>query len=160
MMETAVTDPPRFRLQRESEVPRMVAVLNPGYSFSSSESARPDQLASERQERRQIVAIARVVCQATTEVLSGSRPVSQLRRWLEAEIHSKVAQRAAIMARHRTHTSVRPQKLHFDAERTTHPSPGSWEIAVVFTDEHRTRACAMRLQAHRGRWRVVALELG
>lgn len=145
--------PPRFRLRRESELP----VLS---RTSGEETERPDLLASERQERRQVVAIARVVCQATTEALNGARPVSQLSKWLTAEVLSKVEQREAIMARHRSHANVRPQKLSLDAVHTTHPLSGTWEVSVVFTDEHRTRACAMRLQAYRGRWRVTALELG
>lgn len=157
-----IAGPPRFRLQRESEVPKLLATMNQGPSALLGEPGahRPDQLAGERQERRQIVAIARMVCQATIEVLTGVRPVSQLRKWVASDVHSKVAQRAAIMARHRTGATVRPPKLSFDAERTTHPSTGVWEVSVVFTDTHRTRACAMRLHAHRGRWRVVALELG
>ncbi|WP_120004453.1 Rv3235 family protein [Nesterenkonia muleiensis] len=157
--------PRRFRLQRESEVPRLMASMEPEGSSSAApsgqhDSQRPDQLAGERQERRQIVAIARMVCQATTEVLNGLRPVNQLRRWLDAEVHRKVEQRAAIMARHRSPSTARPHRLSFDAEQTTHPRAGAWEVSVIFTDEHRTRACALRLQAHRGRWRVVAMELG
>lgn len=146
--------PPRFRLRRESEVPQLSRTID------RKESDRPDELAGERQERRQIIAIARVVCQATTEALNGARPVNQLRRWLTPEVHSKVEQREAIMARYRSDANLRPQKLNVDAVHTTHPASGTWEVSVVFTDEHRTRACAMRLQAYRGRWRVAALELG
>lgn len=148
-----LSGPPRFRLRRESEVPQLSRRI--GHDASD----RPDGLASERQERRQIVAIARVVCQAITEALNGARPVSQLRRWLTSEVQSKVEQREAIMARNRSPANIRPQKLNLDAVHTTHPSSGTWEVSVVFTDQHRTRACAMRLQAYRGRWRVAALEL-
>jgi hypothetical protein len=159
-----VDEQPRlFRIQRESEVPRMLAVMGECESVADSGAAdgrRPDALASERQEHRQVVAVARVVCQATAETLLGLRPVSQLRRWLEAEVYHKVQQRAAIMARHREGSTVRPRPLIFRSERACQPRPGCWEVAVVFSDELRTRACAMRLQAHRGRWRVVAMELG
>ncbi|GAA1813418.1 hypothetical protein GCM10009771_13980 [Nesterenkonia flava] len=44
--------------------------------------------------------------------------------------------------------------------RADNVARGVWEVAVIFTDGHRTRACALRLQAHRRRWQVVALELG
>ena len=76
------------------------------------------------------------------------------------EVYSKVQQRAVIMTRHRVDTAVRPQPLTFRSERACQPEVGVWEVAVVFSDELRTRACALRLQAHRGRWRVVAMELG
>ncbi|GFZ82147.1 Rv3235 family protein [Nesterenkonia alkaliphila] len=157
---------PRFRLQRESELPRLLAAMGAAESVSAESSAssdgqRPDPLAGQRQERRQILAIARVVCQATAEVLAGVRSAAQLDRWLEPEVHSKVRQRAAITARQRpSHSAVRPQALRFRAERAVHLRTGVWEIAVVFSEELRTRACALRIQAHRGRWRVTAMELG
>lgn len=156
---------PRFRIQREAEVPRLLASMGADQALSGSTSRptdgqRPDELANLQQERRQVVAIARVVCQATAETLLGLRPVSQLRRWLDIEVYSKVQERAEIMARHRVGAMVQPRPLAFRSERTCQAAPGSWEVAVVFSDELRTRACAMRLQAHRGRWRVVAMELG
>ncbi|TLP73276.1 Rv3235 family protein [Nesterenkonia sphaerica] len=160
---------PCFRIQREAEVPRLLRTIGvaPRLPDSAADSAadsaqsqRPDELATKRQERRQVVAVARVVCQATAETLVGLRPVTQLRRWLEAEVYHKVQQRAAIMARHRAGLAVQPRTLHFRSERACQPRPGCWEVSVVFSDELRARACAMRLEAHRGRWRVVAMELG
>ncbi|WP_150460755.1 Rv3235 family protein [Nesterenkonia ebinurensis] len=157
---------PRFRLQRESEVPKLLAAMGAEDALSAESAAegdgqRPDALVGQRQERRQILAIARVVCQATAEVLVGLRPAAQLDRWLEAEVHHKVRQRAAITARQAADsTLVRPQALRFRAGRAVHLRPGVWEVTVVFSDERRTRACALRLQAHRRRWRVTAMELG
>lgn len=157
---------PGFRLQRESELPRLLAAMGVAEDVSAESTAsgdgqRPDPLAGQRQERRQIIAIARVVCQATAEVLAGLRPAAQLERWLEVEVQSKVRQRAAITARQSAgSTTIRPQALRFRAERALHLRAGVWEVAVVFSDERRTRACALRLQAHRRRWRVVAMELG
>lgn len=155
----------RFRIQRESEVPRLLASMGivqgtPDSLSGQSDGRRPDELASLQQERRQVVAVARVVCQATAETLLGLRPVSQLRRWLDMEVYSKVQKRADIMTRHRVDATVRPRPLVFRSERTSQPAPDAWEVSLVFSDDLRTRACAMRLQAHRGRWRVVAMELG
>lgn len=156
---------PRFRIQRESEVPQLLASMEAEGLLSSSavrrtDGQRPDELASAQQERRQVIAVARVVCQATAETLLGLRSVSQLRRWLDREVYNKVQQRVAVMARHREGATVRPRPLSFRSERACQPVPGTWEVSVVFSDEMRTRACAMRLEAHRGRWRVVAMELG
>ncbi|WP_300343792.1 Rv3235 family protein [Nesterenkonia sp.] len=156
---------PRLRLQREAEIPRVLAAMGAADSVSAASSAagdgrRPDELASCRQERRQMVAISRIVCQATTEVLAGLRPVPQMSRWLEDEVLHKVRQRAEMLARHRDDSPVRIRPLRFGAERASRLRPGVWEVAVVFHDEQRTRACALRLQAHRRRWRVTAMELG
>lgn len=158
----APADPARFRLHREAEVPRMAASLStdgPSSAFAA-DAQRPDELATLRQERRQIVAISRVVCQAVAEVLAGLRPVQQMSRWLTPEVHDKVRQRGEILARHRQGSTVYGGPLTFRSIRTTHVRPGVWEVSVVFSDERRTRACAMRLQAHRRRWRISAMELG
>ena len=158
-------EPGPFRLHREAEVPRMVASLGaPELPQASSappgETQRPDELATLRQENRQIVAISRVVCQAVAEVLAGLRPVQQMSRWLVPEVHDKVRQRGEILARHRQGSTVYGGPLTFRSIRATHVRPGVWEVSVVFSDERRTRACAMRFQAHRRRWRVSAMELG
>lgn len=155
-------EPGRFRLHREAEVPRMMAALGTDAAPSAwaQDAQRPDELATLRQERRQIVAISRVVCQAVAEVLAGLRPVAQMSRWLTPEVHDKVRQRGEILARHRQGSTVYGGPLAFRSIRTTHVRPGIWEVSVVFSDERRTRACAMRLQAHRRRWRISAMELG
>lgn len=160
----------RFRLQREDEVPRLLAAQGipdtvSARSSTTSDGHRPVQLASEREERRQVLAICRVVCQATVETLKGLRPAGQMQRWLEAEVYRKVLQRAQIMGRARSESAtpagaVQPQRLRFHSERTTHARAGAWEVCLVFSDDQRVRACALRLQAHRRRWRVVAMELG
>lgn len=158
-------DAGRFILHRETEIPRMVAALGSPHapeepSGPPDQAQRPDELATRRQEHRQIVAISRVVCQAVAEVLAGLRPVQQMSRWLAPEVHDKVRQRGEILARHRQGTTVCAGPLTFRAVRATHVRTGVWEVAVVFSDERRTRACAMRFQAHRRRWRVSAMELG
>lgn len=129
-------------------------------SSAAQDAQRPDELATLRQERRQIVAISRVVCQAVAEVLAGLRPATQMSRWLTPQVHDKVRQRGEILARHRQGSAVHGGRLAFRSVRTTYVRPGVWEVAVVFSDERRTRACAMRLQAHRRRWRISAMELG
>lgn len=158
-------EPGPFRLHREADVPRMAASLGADplpqpASASSGDGHRPDELATLRQEHRQIVAISRVVCQAVAEVLAGLRSVHQMSRWLDPQVHDKVRQRGEILARHRQGSTVYGGPLTFRSIRAAHVRPGVWEVSVVFSDEYRTRACALRLQAHRRRWRVSAMELG
>lgn len=154
-----------LRLHREAEVPRVLRAITTEYGISATSAARgdaqrPDPLAGVRQERRQIIAIAQMVCQATVEALAGMRPVQQLSRWLEAEVHRKVRIRTGIMARQRTAELVQHTPLNFRHIRTSRITATVWEVSVVFSDQQRTRACALRLQAHRGKWRVTAMELG
>lgn len=154
-----------LQLHREADVPRLVAEDGPEARAGSPSAAvgdgrRPDELATYRQERRQIIAISRMVCQAVAEVLAGLRPAQQLSRWLTPEVHDKVRQRGDLLARHRRDTTVQAGPLAFGAVRTTRLRTGVWEVSVVFSDDQRVRACALRVQAHRRRWRVSAMELG
>lgn len=128
---------------------------------------RPTELAGQREERRQIMAISRIVCQATLEALAGVRPVAQLQRWLEPETWAKVAERTQLMTEARRSGGLSadgalpaPRTLQVLSMRSERLRAGTWEVAVVLSDESRVRACALRLEAHRRRWRVVALELG
>lgn len=144
-----------------------------------ADGRRPTALASEREERRQITAISAIVCQATLETLAGVRPASQLHRWLEPSVWEKVAERAELVRHVRTpvphagrrgtraataargaQTASAPPSRAVRRVRCERVGAGSWEVSVVLDDGARTRACALRLQAHRGRWRVCALELG
>ncbi|MDR8018105.1 Rv3235 family protein [Nesterenkonia aerolata] len=194
--------PPRspsiFGLRREDEVPALLRrscpaselppeepaqAQTPGAGASTADPGsgadgrRPTALASQREEQRQIMAISRIVCQATLEALAGQRPAGQLQRWLEPSVWAKVAERAELLRHLHTtpphHPASLPQTSPQPAVprpappaqavrrlRTAHIAPGSWEVSVVLDDGARTRACALRLQAHRGRWQVCAMELG
>lgn len=170
---------PGYRLRREDELPALIRRLRGEREPAANRrppGEPPTALASYREERRQICAISRIVCQVTTEVLQGVRPATQLQRWLDLEVQQKVTERAALLAQTRrtalrrtasrknrnvaTATVPRPQPLTFGHLRAERVTRGAWEVAVVFSDGKRVRACALRLEAHRRRWRVVAMELG
>ncbi|WP_255316630.1 Rv3235 family protein [Nesterenkonia sp. Act20] len=181
--EPSDQDGVRYRLRREDEVPALLRRLRGaprGEPQPSSPTEPPTTLATFREERRQICAISRIVCQVTSEVLLGLRPATQLSRWMDLEVQQKVQERAAVLAEARrspTHRRTpaspperaaadrgarvpRPQPLRFGTVRAQRAARGAWEVSVVFGDATRIRACAMRLEAHRRRWRVVAMELG
>ncbi|GAB3187688.1 Rv3235 family protein [Nesterenkonia suensis] len=169
--------PPRrpntFRLQREEEVQRLLERRRAD-DISASAAAdgdrrRPTELATQREERRQVHAVSRLICQATMESLAGVRPVQQLHRWMVPAVYEKVRERSTLMAHARRPSgrghaasagTAPPTRLSLRQIRTQPVESGVWEVSVIFTDETRTRACAMRVEAHRGRWRAVALELG
>ena len=153
-----------FRLQREAELPTDLRRSTPqdvtAESRAQGDGRRPTELATAPEEERQIMAISQIVCQATMEALAGLRPVNQLQRWLETEVYRKVRERVELTHDIFAPTLKAPRPLAFHQVRTEKNAPGAWEVAVVFGDAQRIRACALRIEAHRRRWRVVALELG
>lgn len=162
-----------FRLHREEELRQLLSRRGAdGVSATapaSGDRRRPTELATEREERRQVIAVSRLICQATMESLAGLRPVQQLQRWLDPLVYDKVRERSELLqhTRHLSRSGRRtssdlaaPPRLSLRRIRTHPVETGIWEVSVIFAEETRTRACAMRVEAHRGRWRAVALELG
>lgn len=96
---------------------------------------------------------------AAVEALTGSRPVAQLARWLTADIYDSLARRAGLAVR----IKGRPTLVRQAVVRRVHLcpiSPLAAEASVVVHDGERVRAAAVRIEAHRGRWRATALEIG
>ncbi|MPV48882.1 hypothetical protein GCG21_02420 [Pseudactinotalea sp. HY160] len=99
-----------------------------------------------------------VLARAVVEVLIGTRPAAQVRRWLAEEVWTVVNRRAelsrAIRGRAGTPPAVTVLRVHHCAI-----SDGEHEAAVVVHDGTRVRAVAVRLHLHRGRWQAVALRI-
>lgn len=96
---------------------------------------------------------------AAVEALTGSRPTAQLARWLTADIYESIARRAGLAVR----IKGRPTLVRQAVVRRVHLCPISAyaaEASVVVHDGERVRAAAIRIEAHRGRWRATALEIG
>lgn len=99
------------------------------------------------------------IVRAAVEVLVGSRPTAQLGRWLTAELYDELSRRAGLAMRIKGRPGVRRQAV----VRRVHVcrlSALAVEAAVVVHDGERVRAAAVRVEAHRGRWRATALEIG
>lgn len=97
------------------------------------------------------------VAAASVECLLGSRPVSQLARLLAPTVYDALAARIPFTNRLRgkAHPAVRPIATH------VYPvAPGVFEGSCTVHDGERYRAAAMRVIDHRGRWKVVSLEVG
>lgn len=97
------------------------------------------------------------VARACAEALHGTRPCSQLHRWLDVEIFTSLQRRADLAARMRSRgvrsRAVRVRRVHPCRIRT-----GVWEASVVLQDGPRVRAAAIRIEAHRGHWRATAVQ--
>ena len=94
---------------------------------------------------------ASVLARALVEVLSGRRPLGQLRVHCAPEIYAGLAARPATV----------PLALpHLLTVRVCEPADGVAEVSAAFRRADRVRALAFRLQGVDGRWRVTALQLG
>lgn len=106
------------------------------------------------------------VVQAVVEVLAGTRPATQLVRWLSADVYTALQRRAALAARlrrHRGHGGGAPPQARRPVVRGVRvcaPADGVAEASAVVLDRGRVRAVAVRLEGLDGRWRATALEIG
>lgn len=102
---------------------------------------------------------AGTLARAAVEVLTGSRPVAQLARWLDADLYEALCRRAGLAVR----IDGRPRVALCAQVRRVRCSTvraGIHEIAVVVHDGVRVRAAAVRVECRRGRWQATALEIG
>ncbi|WP_448073107.1 Rv3235 family protein [Georgenia yuyongxinii] len=102
---------------------------------------------------------AAALARCAVEVLVGLRPATQLARYLTTELYESLARRAGLAER----ILGRPSRTRHTAVRRVHVchvGPRTVEASVVVHDGARIRAAAVRLEAHRGRWRATALEIG
>ena len=96
---------------------------------------------------------------AAVEALTGSRPVAQLARWMTGEIYDSLSRRAGLAVRIKGRPTLVRQAV-VRSVRVCEVAPLANEASVVVHDGTRVRAAAVRIEAHRGRWRATALEIG
>lgn len=113
--------------------------------------------ASATRDLPEAAAWARRMIQALLEVCDGSRPAEQLARWLDKDVHERVARRGALARRRggRRHPPALVRALHL-----CHPADGVCEVSAVVRSQGRVRALALRMSGVDGRWLITALELG
>lgn len=103
--------------------------------------------------------VARTIALAALEVLAGRRSAAQLARWLTPGVFDSLQVRAGLTQRVLGRTGIaRPPVIR--RARTCRVEPYVLEASVVADDGARVRAVAVRLEGHRGAWRVTALEIG
>lgn len=100
--------------------------------------------------------VAERIALAAVEVLSGHRSVRQLQRWLAPHIYVELARSAGLQSRMKKLTRLPGRVMN---SRVCVPKQGVCEASVVIWDMTRPRACAVRLELHRGRWRANALDV-
>jgi len=95
---------------------------------------------------------------ACVEVVLARRAAAQLARWVSPTVLESLQQRAALVRRAGVLTHARRP-----AARRVRVCPlddHTVEACLVVEDGVRVRAVALRLESHRGAWRVTALEIG
>lgn len=94
---------------------------------------------------------AQVFATALVEVLTGRRPVGQLRA------HAAPAVFAGLVNRSRVALSAPTQLM---SVRLGQPADGVAEVSATVRTATRARAIAFRMEGLDGRWRVTALDIG
>lgn len=123
---------------------------------STAERARAER---RREEERHIRSLARIVALACVEAELGLRPARQLSAWLDLPTYGKMARRAELASR------IRPSRGATGAPRALGSrccpaGDGIYEASATVQLPDRVRAMALRIERHRSRWKVTALELG
>lgn len=93
------------------------------------------------------------------EALVGLRPPNQLARLLAPELYGPLARRARLAERV-VGRPARARRTQVRRVRVCRIDARTVEASVVVHDGARVRGAAVRLEAHRGRWRATALEIG
>lgn len=91
-----------------------------------------------------------VLARALVEVLSGQRPLPQLRVHCAPDVFAGMQSRPI----------TRGPLGHLQSVRVCEPTDGVAEISVVFRRGERVRALAFRIEGVDGRWRITALQTG
>jgi hypothetical protein len=104
---------------------------------------------------------------AFIEAELGIRPFAQLASWLEHELFHKLQPRVHYQAHGHYQAARRGEpdsrkvpSIKTIGVRAAMQRNGEWESSMTIRIGNRARAIAMRLQLHRDRWRVIALEVG
>jgi hypothetical protein len=93
---------------------------------------------------------ASVLARAVIEVLSGRRPLGQLRVHCAPDVYAGLADRP---------TFASAALPHLVSVRVCEPADGVAEVSVAYRRAERVRALAFRIQGVDGRWRMTALQL-
>ncbi|MBF4614501.1 Rv3235 family protein [Curtobacterium sp. VKM Ac-1376] len=104
-------------------------------------------------------ATARALGLCVAEVLTGSREVDSIARWITDDVQRHLQQRAAVAAHARSagrRSRARPI-LRVGSVIVCRPADGVAEATVVVHTRSHARAVAMRLEERHGRWRATAI---
>jgi hypothetical protein len=105
--------------------------------------------------------LAESLARCVVEILSGTRDLDQISRWLSADVYAHLLKRVVISARARQVRGEAPSRLTFTMGTTVlcEPQEGVVEAVVIVHGRARSRAVAIRLEALDTRWRASAVHV-
>lgn len=120
------------------------------------------------EEKRRVTAISKSLGQAAVEVLAGTRPISQLSRWLDPRSYERLQLRSTMVREQREsrhpRSSAGTRRPHRNPQvrtaRLCRLSNEVYEASLVVVEHKRARAVALRLEYRKDLWKVTALEIG
>jgi hypothetical protein len=95
------------------------------------------------------------------EILAGARSLDQVGRWVTDSVYIHLLRRTVLAARARAVSAqeARRPRFHIGDPLLSYPSDDVVEGVVLVHQPSRSRAIALRLERHRGRWRATALSI-
>lgn len=131
---------------------------HPDGANGANERARQE---ARLEEERAVRSLARIVALACVEAELGLRPARQLSTWLDLPTYGKMLRRSELAQRIRStgapEATAAPTAL---GARACPAGEGVYEASATIQMPDRAKAMALRIERHRGRWKVTALELG
>lgn len=102
---------------------------------------------------------ARALALCVAEILTGSREVDSIARWITEDVHRHLQHRAAFAARARSAARRRGSRpsIRVGGSVVSRPADGIAEVSVVVHTRSHARAVAIRLEVRSGRWRATAI---
>ena len=110
-----------------------------------------DPVRTPRDELEDPLPRAAMLTRALLEAMAGTRPLSQLAKWVTPEVLA-VLQAAVV------HRSPRPAPTALRRVLVAEPTPGIAEVTAIVDRGPRAEALALRLEGLDGRWLVTALQ--
>jgi hypothetical protein len=144
-----------LNLEIAPELPAVPALPPPAsLRLVGSVEASPDKIPD-------IYSWAPRLVQAVAEVVSGDRPVGQLIRWTHSDVYADLHRRVRVLGLTTTATGRGSEdRAVVRSVHVCYPKPDVAEVAAHVRHGGRSRAVALRLEVHRGRWVCTALRIG
>lgn len=160
-MQLLATQPSRSAAGLRRTVRLPVVVHRPALFEVEPRSSRHEVSVREHDGLPDVDFWATKLVQVIAEVMGGDRPVGQLIRWTDGTVYAELDQRVRSLAL--TTSASRRHATARASVQSVHVSVVAEEVAEVAAHVRHngcSRALAVRLEIHRGRWICTALTLG
>lgn len=129
-------------------------VLRPGDEYFAPQPAPRADLPDPRP-------LLQNLTQSVIEVIAGARDITQLARWITADVHTVLLKRAILAERARRVRGVPGSVplISIGTVTVSEPRDGIVESVVMVHGRARSRAVAIRLEGLDGRWRATSVSV-